>query len=91
MLALASDSSETIGHHKHTWHGNCLRHENASRVNYSDLGLHLTSQILIMKIIIVRLLFPIKNVTDFDHENNNCSIILETIQAVPIKFAVKIV
>ena len=27
--------------------------------------------------------------TDFNHENNKCSIISETVQSVPIKFAVK--
>ena len=29
--------------------------------------------------------------TDFNHENNKCLIILQTVQAMPIKFAVKIV
>ena len=30
-VSLASDSSETVGsHHHQTWHGNCLRHGNAS-------------------------------------------------------------
>ena len=27
-------------HHCQTWHGNCLRHENASHVNYIDLVLY---------------------------------------------------
>ena len=36
-LSLASDSSETIGHHHQTWHGNCLGHGNASCVDYIDL------------------------------------------------------
>ena len=27
-------------HPRQTWHSDCLRHEHASRANYSDLGLH---------------------------------------------------
>ena len=42
-------------HHHKTWHSGCLRHENASRVNYIDRDLHSRSQILIMRIINVRL------------------------------------
>ena len=40
--------------------------------------------------IIVTLTF-IQGHTDLNHENNKCSIILETVQAIPIKFDVKIV
>ena len=29
--------------------------------------------------------------TDLNHKNNKCSVISETVQAIPIKFAVKIV
>ena len=64
--SLASDSSKTVGS-RQTWHGNCLRQENASRVSYVDLDL--------------------QGHTDFNHENK-CS---ETVQAIDIKFAVKIV
>ena len=35
-------------HHHQTWHGNCLRHDNASHVNHINLDLHSKSQILIM-------------------------------------------
>ena len=40
-VSLASDSSETIEVIiiKTSWHGNCLRHGNASSVNYIDLDL----------------------------------------------------
>ena len=27
-------------HHHQIWHGDCLRHDNASHVNYIDLELH---------------------------------------------------
>ena len=33
-------------HHPQTWHGDCLRHAVASRVNYIDLDLHSRSQIM---------------------------------------------
>ena len=36
-------------HHHQTWHGNCLRHDNASHVNYIDLSLHSRSQINILR------------------------------------------
>ena len=62
-VSTASDSS----------HGDCLRHENASRViNYIDLTF-------------------IQGHPDLNHEDNKCLIISESIQAMPIKFAVKIV
>ena len=66
-LSLTSDSSETIKtHHHQTWHGNCLRHENASHVNYIEL--------------------------DFIQGHRSESLIIsETVRAMPIKFAVKIV
>ena len=34
--------------HHQTWHGNCLRHDDASRVNYIDLDLHSWSQMLMI-------------------------------------------
>ena len=40
-VSLARDSSETV----QTWHGDCLRHENASRVTYIDLDHHSRSHI----------------------------------------------
>ena len=49
---------------------------NATRANYIDLDLH--SRIN-------------TDYIDFNHENNKCSIISEIVQAVPIKFVVKIV
>ena len=36
-------------HHHQTWHGNCLRHDNASHVNCIDLYLHSRSQINILR------------------------------------------
>ena len=42
-LSLASDSTETKSHHQ-SWHGDCLRHVNASRVNYIDLDVHSRSR-----------------------------------------------
>ena len=51
VVSLASDSSETAGHHSQTSHNDCLRDENASRVNYIDHDLHSRSQTEIKKII----------------------------------------
>ena len=52
--------------------GGCLGYQNASPANYIELDLHSKSNILIMKII----------------NNNKYSIILETVQAMPVRFAV---
>ena len=41
----------SLSHYCQTWHGDCLRHEKASHLNYIDLDLHSRSQILIMKTI----------------------------------------
>ena len=77
--SLPSHSSETVeGHHRQTWHG--LRHENASRVNYIDPDM-----------LLILTLTGIQGHTYLNHDNNKCLIISETIQAMPIKFAVKIV
>ena len=46
-VSLASDSSETIRHHHQAWHGDCLRHGNATCVDCIDLDLHSRSHILI--------------------------------------------
>ena len=42
-------------------------------------------------VLIVLTLTFIEDHTDLNHENNKCSIILEKVQAMPIKFAVMIV
>ena len=39
----------------------------------------------------IRVGSPQRISTDFNHEHNKCSIISETVQAIPIKFTVKIV
>ena len=40
-VSFSSDFSETVGcHRRRTWHGDYLRHDNASRVNYIDPGLY---------------------------------------------------
>ena len=52
-------------------------------VTASDMRMH-------HMLIILTLTF-IQGHTDLNHENNKCLIILETVQAMPIKFAVKIV
>ena len=41
--------------------------------------------------LIILTLTLIQGRTDLNHENNECSIILETVQALPIKFVVKLV
>ena len=53
--------------------GDCLRHENASRVKYIDLDLHIQKH------------------TDLNREDNECSIISETVQATSITSAVNVV
>ena len=49
----------------------------------SDMGMH--------SVLIILTLTFIQGHTDLNHENNQCFIISETIQGMPIKFAVKIV
>ena len=49
----------------------------------SDMGMRHVLNILTLTFI--------QDHTDLNHENNKCLIISETIQAMPIKFAVKIV
>ena len=49
----------------------------------SDMGMH--------HVLLILTLPFIQGHTDLNHENNQCSIISETVQAMPIKFAVKIV
>ena len=53
-----------LGNHHQTWHGDYLRHADASRVNYIDTDL-------------------LQGHTDNNHENNQCSIILETFKQCP--------
>ena len=52
-------------------------------VTATDMRMHLVLSILTLSFI--------QGHTDLDHENTKCLIILETIEAMPIKFAVKIV
>ena len=52
-------------------------------VTASDMGMH--------HMLITLTLIFIQGHTDQNHENNKCLIISQTIQAMPVKFAVKIV
>ena len=52
-------------------------------VTASDMGMH--------RVFIILTLTFIQGHTDRNHENNKCLIIPETVQAMPIKLAVKIV
>ena len=52
-------------------------------VTVSDMRMH--------QVLIILTLTFIQGHTDLTHENNKCFIISETVQAMPIKFAVKIV
>ena len=54
-------------------------------------GMVTASDMVMHHVLIIWTLIFILGHTDRNHENNNCSIISETIQAIPIKFAVKIV
>ena len=56
----------------------------------TKLGTVTASDILMHHVLIVLTLTVIRVQTDLDHENNKCSIISETVQAMPITFAVKI-
>ena len=53
------------------------------KVPASDMRMH--------RVLIILTLTIIQGHTHLTHENNKCSIISETVQAIPIKFAVKIV
>ena len=52
-------------------------------VTASDMRMH--------RVLIILTLTFIQGHTDFNHENNKCLIISETVQAMPIMFAVKLV
>ena len=55
------------------------------------LGMVTASDMRMHHVLIILTLTFIQGYTDLNHENNKCSIISETIQAMPIKFAVEIV
>ena len=55
------------------------------------LGTETASDMLMHHVLIILTLTFIRGHTDLNHENNKCLIILETIQAMPIMFAVKMV
>ena len=55
------------------------------------LGMVTASAMRMHHVLIILTLTFIQGYTDLNHENNKCSIISETIQAMPIKFAVEIV
>ena len=56
---------------------------NLAQVTASDMVMH--------HVLIILTMTFIEGYTDLNHENNKCLIISESIQAMPIKFAVKIV
>ena len=55
------------------------------------LGTVTASDMLMHHVLIILTLTFIQGHTDLNHENNTCLIMSETIQAMPIKFAVKVV
>ena len=52
---------------------------------------HLSSEMQLWPWVKSKVIGPRKDYTDLNHENNNCLIILENVQAMPIKCALKIV
>ena len=50
-----------------------------------------TVEVIIIKLTQFKFKYFIQGHTDLNHEHNKCLIISETVQAMPIKFAVKIV
>ena len=54
------------------------------------LGMLIASDMRMHHVLIILTLIFIQGHTDLNHENNKCSIISETFQAMPIKFAVQI-
>ena len=55
------------------------------------LGMVTASDMRMQRMLIILTLTLIQGHTDINHGNSQCSMILETFQAMPIKFAVKIV
>ena len=55
------------------------------------LGMVTASNMIMHRVLIILAMTLIQGHTDLKHENNECLIISETIQAMPINFAVKIV
>ena len=49
------------------------------------------SDVVMHHMLIILTMTFIQGHTDLNHENNKCSIISETVQAIPIEFAVRIV
>ena len=60
-------------------------------VTIVKLGTVTASDMGMLHLLIILTLTFIQGHIDLNHENNVCSIITETVQAMPIKFAVKIV
>ena len=54
-----------------------------------ELGMVIASDMVMHHVLIILTLTFIPGHTDLNHENNKCSVISETVQAIPIKFAVK--
>ena len=63
----------------------------SSKVIISRLGTVTASDMKMHHVLMILTLTFIQGHTDLNHEKNNCSIISETCQAMPIKFAVRIV
>ena len=67
--------------HRQTWHDDCLRQRTDKQLNNT----------IMYHVLIILTLNFIQDRIDLNHETNKCLIISETIQAMPIIFAVKIV
>ena len=62
-----------------------------TKVIIIKLGMATASDMRMHHVLIILTLTSIQGHKDLNHENNKCSIISETVQGMPIKFAVKTV
>jgi hypothetical protein len=71
----------------------CLARDSSEIINVIiiKLGTVTASDVRMHHVLIILILTFIQGHSDFNHENNKCLIISETMQAMPIKFAVKVV
>ena len=60
-------------------------------VSFIKLGTVIASDMVMHHVLIIWTLTFIEGHTNLNHENNKCSIISETVQAITITFAVKVV
>ena len=69
----------------------CVPRKQFLQVIIVKLGTVTASDMRMRHVLIIFTLTCIQGNTDLNHDNNKCLIISETTQAIPIKFAVKIV